>query len=76
MDEFTCTGEVTVRPNGSPTLRELTDYLYFKRNVAGIQREWWCHRLGCEQWFQADRDTRTNEVQRVFIPGASAREPA
>ncbi|MGH3039496.1 MAG: sarcosine oxidase subunit delta [Gaiellaceae bacterium] len=32
-----------------------------------MQREWWCHRLGCEQWFQADRDTRTNEVLATWI---------
>ncbi|MBA2512964.1 MAG: sarcosine oxidase subunit delta, partial [Solirubrobacterales bacterium] len=30
--------------------------------VAGVQREWWFHRFGCEQWFQAERDTRTNAV--------------
>jgi heterotetrameric sarcosine oxidase delta subunit len=65
--EFSCAGEVTVRPRTSPSLRELTSYLYFRRNVAGVQREWWCHRLGCEQWFQAERDTRTNEVHRVWI---------
>jgi sarcosine oxidase subunit delta len=62
VDEFTSTGEVTVRPEDSPSLSELTGYLYFKRNVAGVQREWWCHRLGCEAWFTAERDTRTNEV--------------
>lgn len=76
VEEFTCAGEVTVRPTGDPSLRELTGYLYFRRNVAGVQREWWCHGLGCEQWFQAERDTRTNEVQQVFAPGASAKESA
>ena len=58
----------TVRPKGSPTLRELTDYLYFKRNVAGVQREWWCHRHGCQAWFTAERDTRTNTVLSVEVP--------
>ncbi|MGH3031246.1 MAG: sarcosine oxidase subunit delta [Gaiellaceae bacterium] len=67
VNEFSCAGEVTVRPKGSPSFRELTSYLYFRRNVAGVQREWWCHRLGCEQWFQADRDTRTNEVLATWI---------
>ena len=51
-----------MRPKRSPTLRELTSYIYFRRNVAGVQREWWYHRLGCEIWFHAERDTRTNEV--------------
>jgi heterotetrameric sarcosine oxidase delta subunit len=62
VNEFTCAGEVTVRPEGSPSLRELCEYVYFRRNVAGVQREWWYHRFGCEVWFQAERDTRTNEV--------------
>jgi sarcosine oxidase subunit delta len=68
VDEFACAGEVTIRPQGSPSLRELTSYLYFRRNVAGVQREWWAHRLGCEAWFQAERDTRTNEVVRTWVP--------
>ena len=65
VGEFGYGGEVTQRPEGQPSLRELTDYLYLRRNVAGVQREWWYHRLGCEHWFQADRDTRTNEVLRA-----------
>ena len=39
-------GEVTTRPSGTPTLRELTEYVYFRDNVAGVQREWWYHRAG------------------------------
>jgi sarcosine oxidase subunit delta len=69
VNEFAYGGEVTSRPTQSPSLRELTSYLYFRRNVAGVQREWWYHRYGCRLWFQAERDTRTNEVQRVFAPG-------
>jgi methylglutamate dehydrogenase subunit B len=64
-EEFACRGEVTVRPTGSPSLRELTDYLYFRANAAGPQREWWHHRLGCGSWFVAERDTRTNEILGV-----------
>ena len=33
-----------------------------------MQREWWHHRYGCEVWFLAERDTRTNEVQPVELP--------
>ena len=71
VNEFTCAGEVTVRPTSSPSLRELATYIYFRRNVAGVQREWWFHRLGCEVWFQAERDTRTNEVllTEIVDPG-------
>ena len=73
VNEFACTGEATTRPTEAPTLHELASYLYFRRNVAGVQREWWYHRLGCETWFQAERDTRTNEVVRVLV---TARGPA
>jgi heterotetrameric sarcosine oxidase delta subunit len=62
VNEFGYAGEITRRPEGSPSFEELTAYLYLRDNVAGVQREWWYHRLGCQAWFRADRDTRTNEV--------------
>ncbi len=76
VNEFSCAGEVTVRPKESPTLRELTSYIYFRRNVAGVQREWWQHRTGCGEWFLAERDTRTNEVLRTELPPGPAGAPA
>ena len=72
VNEFGCAGEVTTRPAPAAPFRELTSYLYFRRNVAGVQREWWYHRLGCRAWFQAERDTRTNEVQRTFFAGSGS----
>ncbi len=73
--EFKYQGEVTKRPTGRPTQRELSSYIYFRDNVAGVQREWWYHRSGCGLWFQAERDTRTNEVLRHRDPAAGARLP-
>jgi heterotetrameric sarcosine oxidase delta subunit len=67
--DFAFGGEVTARPRATPSFRELCEYNYFRRNVAGIQLEWWYHRSGCRTWFQAERDTRTNEVRRVGLPG-------
>jgi heterotetrameric sarcosine oxidase delta subunit len=74
VNEFTGAGEITVRPKGSPSLRELSEYVYFRRNVAGVQREWWYHRFGCEVWFQAERDTRTNEVLLTEVVDVAARQ--
>ena len=71
VNEFAYAGEVTRRPGPSPTQSELGAYVYFRRNVAGVQREWWYHRFGCELWFLAERDTRTNEVLRVELPAAA-----
>jgi heterotetrameric sarcosine oxidase delta subunit len=69
VNEFATTGEVLMRSGAEATLRELTDYIYFRRNVAGVQREWWHHSLGCGTWFLAERDTRTNDVLKVERPG-------
>ncbi len=66
--EFKFQGELTRRPREKPTQRELSDYVYFRDNVAGVQREWWYHRTGCGLWFIAERDTRTNEVLSTEIP--------
>jgi heterotetrameric sarcosine oxidase delta subunit len=69
VGEFATTGEVLTRAAGQATLRELAEYVYFRRNVAGVQREWWYHRQGCGTWFLAERDTRTNEVLAVEEAG-------
>jgi heterotetrameric sarcosine oxidase delta subunit len=73
VNEFVCAGEVTTRPAAAPTFEELTAYLYRRRNVAGVQREWWYHRFGCELWFQAERDTRTNAVLATELVGRHER---
>ena len=67
VEEFRCSGEVTRRPQADPSVRELNTYIYFRQNVAGVHREWWFHHA-CEQWFLAERDTRTNEVLKVEVP--------
>jgi sarcosine oxidase subunit delta len=70
-NEFKVQGEITRRPKQRPTLRELTEYVYFRDNVAGVQREWWYHRQGCGLWFVAERDTRTNEFLSAEVPPPS-----
>ena len=75
VSDFGYGGEVSSRPDGAVTPRELNAYNYFRRNVAGVQREWWVHRSGCRAWFLAERDTRTNEVLWTALPErARARE--
>jgi sarcosine oxidase subunit delta len=70
VDEFGYGGEVTNRVTSSEDERELFSYLYFRRNVAGDQREWWFHSSGCREWFQAERNTDRNEVLQIARPGA------
>jgi heterotetrameric sarcosine oxidase delta subunit len=69
VTDFGFGGEVSVRPASRPDRRELNTYNYFRRNVAGVQREWWFHRSGCRVWFLAERDTRTNQVHWTALPG-------
>jgi sarcosine oxidase subunit delta len=56
-------GEIPAR-----TLDAVSEALYFSDNVAGVQRERWFHRYGCERWMVVVRDTRTNDVAEVW-PG-------
>ena len=73
VTDFSYGGEVTARPKARPSWRELNEYNYFRDNVAGVQREWWYHRVGCGLWFLAERDTRTNDVLRTEVPRPAVR---
>ncbi len=68
VTDFGYGGELNPRPKEAPSLRELSEYNYFRRNVAGVQQEWWVHRSGCGEWFIAERDTRTNDVNWTKRP--------
>ena len=65
VTEFRYGGEIHVRPQPGSTLAAWSAYLYERVNVAGVERAWWFHRAACRRWFQARRDTRTNEVFEV-----------
>jgi heterotetrameric sarcosine oxidase delta subunit len=67
--EFRWGGERTERPPADASHETWMQYLYARANVAGVQEEWWYHRMGCRRWFLAVRDTRTNDVERVAWPG-------
>jgi heterotetrameric sarcosine oxidase delta subunit len=74
VTDFDFGGELTPRPRRAPGFRALNRYVYFRRNVAGPQREWWYHRAGCRAWFLAERDTRTNSVAWTALPGSEPRQ--
>jgi sarcosine oxidase subunit delta len=69
VTDFAYGGEVNVRSAQSGSFREVCEYNYLRQNVAGVQQEWWYHRSGCRAWFLAQRDTQTNVVARVWLPG-------
>ena len=65
--EFRFGGEVKERPRPGAPDEDWLRYTYMKTNAAGPQKEWWYHRSGCRQWFQAVRDTRTNQVFETYF---------
>ena len=68
VGEFSFGGESNKRVGPGSTPSELARYLFFRQNVAGPQVEWWFHRDGCQQWFLARRDTRTNQIEVTYWP--------
>lgn len=66
--EFRFGGEIQARPAITASDIEWTEYLYNKKNESGPQEEWWYHRSGCKLWFQATRNTETNEVIETRLP--------
>ena len=77
VTDFGFGGEIMQRPTSRPSWRELNEFNYFRRNVAGVQREWWYHRSGCRAWFIAERDTRDNRVLFTALPkDVTAQDPS
>lgn len=68
VGEFSFGGESNRRAGSDSNQAELARYLFFRNNVAGLQIEWWYHRDGCQQWFLARRDTRTNQIEETYWP--------
>ncbi|MFC3572399.1 sarcosine oxidase subunit alpha family protein [Streptomyces yaanensis] len=44
-------------------------YLFFRDNPKGPFAERWSHAAGCRRWFNAVRDTATNEILAVYRAG-------
>lgn len=76
VEEYSFGGEYQARPADDVSDAAWGHYLFGRKNVAGVQTEWWYHRLGCGRWFLADRDTRSNTVDRSYWRPAGAVEPA
>ena len=66
--EYRYGGEYNPRPDSTTEAAEADwiRYLYQRRNVMGVQIEWWYHRAGCGIWFLVERDRRSNVVARTW----------
>ncbi len=45
------------------------DYVFFRDNTKGIHHERWVHTHGCRRWFNAVRDTVSDEFLATYKPG-------
>jgi sarcosine oxidase subunit delta len=65
--EFTILGDADpVRPDGMDAdAAAMHDYVYPRRNAAGLHREFWYHGAGCHAWLVVERDTRTHAIASV-----------
>ncbi len=70
--EFSYGGEAHIeRPKQPEALGDeaWADYLFMTGNTKGVFLERWVHSHGCRRWFNAARDTLTNEVLAVYEMG-------
>ncbi len=70
VGEFRFGGEKNARPTNIDELSpsQWAHYVYDRKNVDGMQTEWWYHRGGCRQWFLATRNTISNIVEKTWLP--------
>jgi sarcosine oxidase subunit delta len=66
--EFRCGGEAHIRrPDPiTATDAEWAEYLFHRRNPKGVQLERWWHVHGCRRWFNAARDTVSDQFVAVY----------
>jgi sarcosine oxidase subunit delta len=73
--EFSYGGEAHIaRPCPSEGLSdaEWGEYLFMRTNPRGLHREQWFHAAGCRQWFNAERDTASYRIARIYRVGEPA----
>ena len=72
QSEFTNGGEAhIVRPGNSEEMSdaEWADYVFMRSNTKGVFAERWMHTSGCRKWFNAVRNTATDEILAIYKSG-------
>lgn len=70
--EFSCHGEAHIaRPSETENLtdEQWGDYVFFRQNPKGMHYERWVHTHGCRRWFNALRNTVTDEIFSTYKVG-------
>lgn len=75
--EFSCHGEAHIaRPEDPQNLtdEQWGEYIFFRSNTKGMHRERWVHTHGCRRWFNALRNTVTDEIFATYKVGEAQPE--
>jgi sarcosine oxidase, subunit delta len=75
--EFSYGGQAHIARPAQPDAvsdEEWTAYLYMRSNVKGLRAERWRHVRGCGRFFNALRDTTTDQFAGTYRVGESAPE--
>jgi heterotetrameric sarcosine oxidase delta subunit len=70
--EFSYGGEAHIaRPRDPDALSDAdwADYLFMRKNPKGRHAERWVHSQGCRRWFNAVRDTSSDDIVAVYRMG-------
>ena len=77
--EFSCGGEAHIaRPLAENSINDaqFADYLFYRHNPKGVFLERWRHAAGCRRWFNAVRDTVSDEIIEIYDMGAMPKTKA
>lgn len=70
--EFRCGGEAHIaRPSDPAAIDDeaWSDFLFYRTNTRGVHAERWVHQHGCARWFNALRDTVSDEFVATYPAG-------
>jgi heterotetrameric sarcosine oxidase delta subunit len=70
--EFSCHGQAHIKRPETPgqlSDEQWGDYVFFRDNPMGVHYERWVHSHGCRRWFNAVRDTVSDEFLGTYKPG-------
>jgi heterotetrameric sarcosine oxidase delta subunit len=77
VSDFAYGGEAHIaRPKNSETMSdaEWAGYVFLRSNAKGVFAERWNHAAGCRRWFNALRNTATDEILAVYKIGEARPE--
>lgn len=75
LSEFHYGGEAHIaRPENPEAITDQAwgEYIFFRTNPKGRHLERWQHSAGCRKWFNAVRNTVSDQIEAVYKVGETA----